>query len=127
MVCGIGYRRITPRCYQLHSLQRAPGCEEVYRHLQPDFGYKAHVGIDADSELITRVETTSGNVPDGDVFGKVVEDKAQIVTADKGYDSKQNHRLLKRKKKKSAIIIKKNRKSKRLHKNQMKAEVVAAQ
>ncbi len=94
---------------------------------KPFFGYKAHVGIDADSGLITRVETTPGNVHDGDVFGKVVEDKAQMVTADKGYDSKKNHRLLKRKKKKSAIIIKKNRKSKRLNKNQMKAEVVAAQ
>lgn len=94
---------------------------------KPFFGYKAHVGVDADSELTTRVETTPGNVHDGEVFGKVVEDKAQMVTADKGYDSKKNHRLLKRKKKKSALIIKKNRKSKRLNKNQIRAEVVAAQ
>jgi IS5 family transposase len=50
-----------------------------------------------------------------------------MVTADKSYDSKKNHRLLRRKKKKSAIIIKKNRKSKRLKKNQIKVEVQAAQ
>jgi len=50
-----------------------------------------------------------------------------MVTADKAYDSKKNHRLLRRKKKKSAIIIKKNRKSKRLKKNQIKVEVQAAQ
>jgi IS5 family transposase len=94
---------------------------------KPFFGYKAHTGIDADSELITKVATTPGNVYDGDVFRKVVDDKSQMVTADKAYDSKKNHRLLKRGKKKSAIIIKKNRKSKRLKKNQMKVEVQAAQ
>jgi IS5 family transposase len=94
---------------------------------KPFFGYKSHTGIDADSELITKVETTPGNVHDGEVFHKVVDDKSQMVTADKAYDSKKNHRLLKRKKKKSAIIIKKNRKSKRLKKSQMKIEVQAAQ
>lgn len=94
---------------------------------KPFFGYKAHTGIDADSELITKVETTPGNVYDGDVFRKIVDDKSQMVTADKAYDSKKNHRLLKRKRKRSAIIIKKNRKGKRLKKNQMKAEVIAAQ
>jgi len=96
-------------------------------HNKPFFGYKSHTGIDADSELITKVETTPGNVHDGDMFRKVVDDKSQMVTADKAYDSKKNHRLLKKNKKKSAIIIKKNRKSKRLKKNQMKAEVQAAQ
>jgi len=94
---------------------------------KPFFGYKSHNGIDADSELITKVETTPGNVYDGEVFREVVDDKSQMVTADKAYDSKKNHRLLKRKKKTSAIIIKKNRKSKRLKKNQMKIEVQAAQ
>jgi IS5 family transposase len=94
---------------------------------KPFFGYKAHTGLDADSELITKVETTPGNVHDGEVFPKVIDDKAETVTADKAYDSKKNHRLLKRKKKTSAIIVKKNRKSKRLKKNQMKAEVIAAQ
>jgi IS5 family transposase len=96
-------------------------------HNKPFFGYKSHTGIDADSELITKMETTPGNVHDGDMFRKVVDDKSQMVTADKAYYSKKNHRLLKKNKKKSAIIIKKNRKSKRLKKNQMKAEVQAAQ
>ena len=56
-----------------------------------------------------------------------MEGHSHTVTADKAYDSKKNHRLLKRKKKASAIILKKNRKSKRLKKHQMKAEIVAAQ
>jgi IS5 family transposase len=94
---------------------------------KPFFGYKSHASIDADSEIITQIETTPGNVHDSDVFGKVVDAQSRMVTADKAYDSKKNHRLLKKKKKMSAIIIKKNRKSKRLKKHQMKAEVQAAQ
>jgi len=94
---------------------------------KPFFGYKSHTGIDADSELITKVETTPGNVHDGDIFRKVIDAKSQMVTADKAYDNKKNHRLLKKRRKTSAIIIKKNRKSKRLKKNQMKVEVQAAQ
>ena len=94
---------------------------------KPFFGYKAHASIDADSGMITKLETTPGNVYDGKVFLKVVDTKADMVTADKAYDSKKNHQFLKRNKKISAIIIKKNRKSKRLKKHQMKAEIVAAQ
>jgi IS5 family transposase len=94
---------------------------------KPFFGYKTHNGMDADSGIITKVETTPGNVHDGEIFPKMVDDKAQTVTADKAYDSKKNHRLLKRKKKTSAIIVKRNRKSKRLKKHQMRAEVIAAQ
>lgn len=54
----------------------------------------------------------------------MVDDKSQMVTADKAYDSKKNHLLLK---KKSAIVVKKNRKGKRLKKNKTKVDVQAAQ
>ena len=64
------------------------------RQNKPFFGYKSHAGIDADSEIITKVETTPGNVHDSDVFHKVVDDKAQMVTADKACDSKKNYRYL---------------------------------
>jgi IS5 family transposase len=94
---------------------------------KPFFGYKAHASIDADSGMVTKLETTPGNVYDGKVFRKVVDTKADMVTADKAYDSKKNHQFLKRNKKISAIIIKKSRKGKRLKKHQMKAEIVAAQ
>jgi len=94
---------------------------------KPFFGYKSHVSMDADSELITKVETTAGNIYDGNVFKQVADDQAQIVTADKAYDSKKNHCLLKKMRKKSAIIIKKNRKSRRLKRQQAKAEIIGAQ
>jgi IS5 family transposase len=94
---------------------------------KPFFGYKAHTSLDSDSELITRVKTTPGNTFDGKEFPGLIEGKAKMTTADKGYDSKKNHSLLKKKGITSAIIPKKNRKSRRLKKQQMKAEIQAAQ
>jgi IS5 family transposase len=94
---------------------------------KPFFGYKAHASMDADSELITKLETTPGNANDGKEFSHVIDSKANIVTADKAYDSNKNHHLLKRKRHTSAIISKKNRKSRRLKRHQMKPEIMAAQ
>jgi IS5 family transposase len=94
---------------------------------KPFFGYKAHASMDSDSELITRLETTSGSTNDGNEFPRVVDSKANTVTADKAYDSKKNHRLLKRKRITSAIIIKRNRRSRRLRRQQIKPEIIAAQ
>ena len=83
--------------------------------------------MDSDSKIIPKLEATAGNASDGKEFPKVVDIKANVVTADKAYDSKRNHRLLKKKGTTSAIITKRNRKSRRLKKHQMKAEVIAAQ
>ena len=94
---------------------------------KPFFGYKAHASMDSDSELITKLETTPGNSNDGKEFPKVMDSKSKMTTADKAYDSKKNHRLLKRRRATSAIIIKKNRKSPRLRKHQMRPEIIAAQ
>jgi len=94
---------------------------------KPFFGYKAHMSMDSDSELITKLETTPGNANDGKEFPDVVDTKAEMTTADKAYDSNKNHRWLKRKKATSAIITKRNRKSPRLRKHQTKPEIIAAQ
>ncbi len=94
---------------------------------KPFFGYKARAGMDSDSELITRLETTSGNANDGKEFPRVIDSKANMITADKAYDTKKNHRLLKRKRITSVIITKSNRKSHRLKRHQMKPEIIAAQ
>ncbi len=94
---------------------------------KPFFGYKAHASMDSDSEFITKLETTPGNANDGNEFPRVVDRKANTVTADKAYDSKKNHRLLKRKKSTSAIITKRNRRSRQLKRHQMKPEIIAAQ
>ena len=64
---------------------------------KPFFGYKAHASMDSDSEFITKLDTTPGNTDDGKEFPKVVDTRSRMTTADKAYDSRKNHRLLRRK------------------------------
>jgi IS5 family transposase len=73
------------------------------------YGYKQHLALDADSELITAVEVTPGNVADSEVFVPLVDPQVQEVTADKGYDTDANHQRLTDRGQRSSIILKKNR------------------
>jgi len=68
------------------------------------YGYKDHMAMDADSKIITAVETTPGNVPDGEVLPKLITGKPKSVTADKAYDALPNYQCLAQHKIKSAII-----------------------
>jgi len=76
---------------------------------QSFYGYKEHIAIDADSELITAVAVTPGNVADSEVFIPLVDRQAREVTADKGYDTNANHQKLKAGGQRSSIITKENR------------------
>ena len=73
------------------------------------YGYKMHTGEDTDSEIITALEVTPGNESDGEKLPGLIRGHPQEVTADKAYDSDENHNYLKEEKIKSSIIIKKNR------------------
>jgi len=73
------------------------------------YGYKEHIGIDADSELVTAVAVTPGNVADSQMLGPLIDPHAREVTADKGYDTDANHQRLKEGGQRSSIIIKDNR------------------
>jgi len=72
-------------------------------------GYKAHVSLNSDSELITSMTYTPGNAYDGHQLPKLLEkDVAQgvpidIVTADRAFDDSDNHFLLASKRIHSAI------------------------
>ena len=71
---------------------------------KPFHGYKAHLAVDADSQMIVSVVTTPGNEHDGEVFADVLDERAEAVVADKIYDQEQNHNLLKEKKIADRII-----------------------
>jgi len=73
------------------------------------YSYKEHPATDADSELITAVEVTSGNVADSDILEPLVDRDARGVTANKGYDTNANHRHLQANCQRSSIMVKKNR------------------
>ena len=75
------------------------------------YGYKAHISLNAESELITSMVPSTGRVSDGKQFERLVdkdegvEVKAEVYAGDKGYDDGDNHELLKSKGKKSALIL----------------------
>jgi len=75
------------------------------------YGYKEHLATDADSELITAVTVTPGNVADSREFVKLVDPQARDVTADKGYDTNANHRHLQQRGQRSSIVTKHNRRN----------------
>lgn len=73
---------------------------EMKRVSESFYGYKAHVSLNAATELITSVVVTAGNVPDGKVFSRLLDkDLGQklpvgIVSGDPAYDDTHNHVLL---------------------------------
>ena len=88
---------------------------------QPEYfhGYKAHVSLNSETELITSVEVTEGNRYDGHVLPRLLESDlaqgipVQIVSADRGYDDSDNHYLLESKGIQSAIRLRRNRTEKK--------------
>ena len=74
-------------------------------------GYKAHVSMNAGSDLITSIGVTPGNAYDGHRLPDLVESDMgkgvpiSKVTADRAYDDGANHYLLETKGIHSAIIL----------------------
>ena len=83
------------------------------------YGYKQHIVIDGDSEIIEAVKVTPGNIKDEQVVAPLL-DKTKLsadgrkktkILADKGYDTNRNHELIAtRYRSKSFVMVKKNRK-----------------
>ena len=92
-----------------HNVQGPDGSQ--HRQVKYFYGYKAHTSLNAQSELITSVEVTPGNVYDGHFLqGLIEKDLAeqvpvQTVTADRGYDDSDNHYWLERTGLQSAICL----------------------
>lgn len=71
------------------------------------FGYKHHIGIDADSGLIVSQATSGGNIADDDYLIPLASGPPpEALTADKLYDKPHHHQRLKARGIKSHIIRK---------------------
>ena len=83
------------------------------------FGYRTHISLNAESNLITSLECTSGEVYDGHHFTSLVDHDLEqklpleIYTADKAYDDGENHYNLEVRGLHSAIRLKKTRTEKK--------------
>jgi len=58
------------------------------------YGYKGHIAMDEDSEIITEVEFTSANIHDSEIFDSLVDLSEEAIFADKGYANKQRKQKL---------------------------------
>jgi len=83
------------------------------------YGYKTHISMNAENNLITSVEVSTGKEYDGHHFCSLVEADmekgvpAETYAADKGYDDGENHYYLKKHGLNSAINLKKTRTEKK--------------
>ena len=96
------------------------------------YGYKAHMSMNAQAEMITSVIVTAGNAYDGHQFAKLVErDRQQLVpariyAADRGYDDGENHYLLEKQGLHSAIKLHDYRTKKKDKNKQVWVELLAS-
>ena len=65
--------------------QRDPEAHSVKKGNQWYFGYKEHIGVDADSGLVHTVETTAANVHDSNMVVELLQGTEEDVYGDSGY------------------------------------------
>ena len=70
------------------------------------YGYKAHMRMDAESEIITSLSVTPGHAADGGQLPGLMRNgpSPQAVTADKAYDTPLNHHYLAKRRIRNGII-----------------------
>jgi IS5 family transposase len=61
------------------------------------YGYKGHIAIDEDSEVITKLEFSKASLHDSRVFDQLIDYTEQAVFADKGYANKSRRKKLEKK------------------------------
>ena len=61
------------------------------------YGYKGHIAIDENSEVIKTLEFTSASLHDSNAFDQLVDYSEEAIFADKGYANKTRRKKLERK------------------------------
>jgi IS5 family transposase len=80
-----------------HQSNRAKDADFTTKRGKPYYGYKGHIAIDEDSEIIKKVEFTTASVHDSKMFDQLIDYSENAVFADKGYANKQRRKNLERK------------------------------
>ncbi len=95
--------------------------EEGQEHQRKKFfyGYKMHTSMNAQSQMITSLITSTGNRPDGRYLTELIENDLEqglaisICAADRGYDDTHNHFWLEQHQVRNAIHLKRSRTAKK--------------
>lgn len=78
-----------------HASHRDNDATFTQRRGKPTYGYKGHIGVDADTTIIHSVEFTPAHVHDTHKFDDLITGTERIVLADKGYAKKERKKMLK--------------------------------
>jgi len=70
------------------------------------YGYKGHIAIDQDSEVIKTVEFTKASLHDSKAFDQLIDYTEEAIFADKGYANQFRRKKLRRKKIFDGILLK---------------------
>ena len=75
---------------------KAPDAEARYtrKYGKSYYGYKAHLSVDGDNQLISQTQITGADTYDGEMLTDLVTGPTRAVYADKAYDSKANRTWL---------------------------------
>ena len=65
--------------------QRDPDAHQTKKGNQWYFGYKTHIGVDADTGLVHHVKTTAANVSDKSTVPALLDGTEETVHGDSGY------------------------------------------
>jgi len=60
------------------------------------YGYKGHIGMDSDSQIIHTTEFTTANIHDSYMFDHITTGKEKYIIGDKGYANKERKAQLRR-------------------------------
>ncbi len=99
------------------KVKNEAGKEE--KQIEYFYGYKAHISLNAENNLITGLEATSGEIHDSQHFTSLVDHDlhqslpVETYTADKAYDDGENHYNLEVRGLHSAIRLKRTRTEKK--------------
>jgi transposase, IS5 family len=75
--------------------ERDPEMKQTKKGNQWYFGFKSHVGVDAESGLIHSVETTAANVHDVTMTAKLLHGEEKAVYGDSAYLGAERHEAIK--------------------------------
>lgn len=89
--------------------ERDPEAHSVKKGNQWHFGYKEHIGVDADSGLIHTVETTAANIHDSNMTSSLLHGEETDIYGDSGYLGSEN--------KEDAILVNQSGEQIRYHMN----------
>lgn len=77
-----------------HQSKRDSDADFTTKRGKVYYGYKGHIAIDEESEIIKKLEFTKASTHDSAVFDQLVDYTEESVFADKGYANKQRSQVL---------------------------------